>query len=289
MIPFGTVFSPKDHSVLFQELQNIGLLKTESPEKSTDKTSIAAGDSAGFSPDTARKLMIGRAQFEVNLNVIQSVHKANGSEVKDISFSFKGAFEFLSMASGRTPPGQETPPVNADGTENTDASQAAKTSETAETTEANNLLDQLMEFFSPENTANRILDVAMSFFPRSGIFAEQGDTEASRSEYRDFIGKAIEEGFAQAKAILGDLTKEVGSLVDQTKNLVTVGLEDFVKNGIPSRFQGDEGVFAKIAGYQETMMSFSFSYQSSQTTIYSSSGKQATEPSAPGGELNVKG
>ena len=84
-------------------------------------------------------------------------------------------------------------------------------------------------YFSPENTANRIYNFATSFYETFLAGTGKEDSEASRQEYKDIISSAIDEGFGQALDILGDLPDEVSSQVQTTHDLIFEKLDKFVK------------------------------------------------------------
>ncbi len=71
-------------------------------------------------------------------------------------------------------------------------------------------LVQLPEYWNAENTSQRIVDFAVSFF---GFF--NGKTE----EFTEIIKKAIDEGFKQARELLGNLADSVSNLIDSTYRL----------------------------------------------------------------------
>jgi hypothetical protein len=69
----------------------------------------------------------------------------------------------------------------------------------------------LPEYWNAENTSQRIVDFATSFI---GMF------QGSDNEFVSMIKDAIEQGFSQAKNILGNLPDPVGKLADKTHALV---------------------------------------------------------------------
>jgi len=75
---------------------------------------------------------------------------------------------------------------------------------------------QIPEEWNAENTSQRIVDFAVSFFD---AFEGSGD------EFLSTIKAAIEEGFKQAREMLGDLPDQVSGLVDDTYNLVMEKLD----------------------------------------------------------------
>ncbi len=121
-----------------------------------------APDRVDISPETAFSLQYARSQFEVNVSALRAINTAQGVETQAFHFSLRASFETLQVASGQEPVpwGETAPAASADP------------------------LKQMMDFFSPEKTAERILDFALSFFPQSRHLQEGGDTEAARSDCR---------------------------------------------------------------------------------------------------------
>ena len=70
---------------------------------------------------------------------------------------------------------------------------------------------EIPEYWNAENTSQRIIDFATSFF---SAFEGEG------SEFLSTIKSAIEDGFKQARDFLGDLPEEVSGLVDDTYSMV---------------------------------------------------------------------
>jgi hypothetical protein len=69
----------------------------------------------------------------------------------------------------------------------------------------------LPEYWNAENTSQRIVDFAVSF---AGMY------KGGNEEFVSMIKDAIEQGFSQARDILGNLPDPVGKLVDKTHALV---------------------------------------------------------------------
>ncbi len=231
-------------------------------------------DQFGLSKDARNKVEWARAQFELNYQVLKSVNSSQGFETSQETFSFQGSYEFLQQASG----GEFTQFARSD------ADEAA-----VEEAAAQDQLSALQEYFSPENTALRILDVATSFFGVSDTGLAEGNVESARRKFADFIGGAINEGFSQARAILGDLPEDVSSGIDKTHSLVFSGLEDFVKNGIDPEKARPGGVYEKIAAYRaESAARFSRINSSSSSVSYSSNGEKQTN-SADNSKISTEG
>lgn len=88
---------------------------------------------------------------------------------------------------------------------------------------------------SAEATAGRIADFALGFFGQYAKNNQLEDTEEGRQQYSDFIGKAINQGIAEARDILGALqalNPEVEDKITSIADLIQQRLADFVANGI---------------------------------------------------------
>jgi hypothetical protein len=70
---------------------------------------------------------------------------------------------------------------------------------------------KIPEYWNAENTSQRIIDFAVSFY---GTFKGAGE------EFLSTIKNAIDEGFKQAREMMGELPEEISSLADETSNLV---------------------------------------------------------------------
>lgn len=119
-------------------------------------------------------------------------------------------------------------------------------------------MEKLQEYFSPEKTAERILDFALSFFPRSEAFQEGGDTVDARQQFADMMGEAVQKGFDQAMTELGSISEETQEGIDKTHELVFSGLDDFVENGYNADKQESDLYNGLQAYYQEVEVSMSY-------------------------------
>jgi len=176
------------------------------------------------------------AQFELNLSVTQMLQTANGVQMSQFDFSFKLDFQYFSASSGGGNPFA------------TGGTSSSKPSD---------IWAKLQDYFSPEKTADRILDFATGFFGKSKEFREGGNTEEARGKFAELMKNAIGKGFAQAQSILGKLPETVQKTIDDTKSLVDKGIEDFIKNGRNN---------ANQAALQAWQFELSMSYSYSQTT-----------------------
>ena len=77
---------------------------------------------------------------------------------------------------------------------------------------------EVPEYWNAENTSQRIVDFSVAFF---GAFKGEGE------EFLDKIRSAIEDGFKQAREILGNLPDEVSGLINDTYDLVMKKLDSW--------------------------------------------------------------
>lgn len=182
------------------------------------------------------------AQFEVNYQAMMAVMGADGSmTMQSVNFSMSASFEYMGISAGM---GSNFNPFSqflnggVNGTKE------------GEQTNANDPFAALRDLFSPEKTAQRILDFSLGFFGNSSMFREGGDTEESRGSFADYIGKAIQKGFDEALGVLGKLPEQTSKEIDKTHELVFDGLDNFKKNGYDS---SKSGLYSSIQAYQSTV------------------------------------
>jgi|GEM_PF-1196125 len=87
-----------------------------------------------------------------------------------------------------------------------------------------------MEYWTPENTAQRIVDGTTAFLAGYQAAHPELEGEALMNGFMEVIGGGISQGFDQAKGVLGDLNVlegDIESNVDLTYKLVQEGLEKF--------------------------------------------------------------
>lgn len=90
-----------------------------------------------------------------------------------------------------------------------------------------------MEYWTPENTAKRIVEGATAFL--GGFQAANPDLqgEALMNKFMDVVGGGLTQGFEQAKGFLGDLKVFEGKVEENytaTYDLVQTGMEQFRKD-----------------------------------------------------------
>ncbi|MBD3755136.1 MAG: DUF5610 domain-containing protein [Gammaproteobacteria bacterium] len=87
-----------------------------------------------------------------------------------------------------------------------------------------------MEFWSPENTAKRIVDGSTAMLAAFQKANPNLQGEALITRFLDVIGNGISQGFDSARGILGDmnvLEDDIATNIDKTYELVQKGLEEF--------------------------------------------------------------
>ncbi|GEM_PF-2563643 len=204
-------------------------------------------DEAALTSGAATAVRVLRAQFEVNYQSLRAVAGEDGAQFESVQFSLRASYEFAQVSTGA--PAAQAPEGDA-------------------------LLDRVLELFSPENTAQRILDFALARYAPEGE-----DSESARAAFAEWIGEAIQKGFDEALGMLGDLPDEVQEQVDRTHELVFDGLDDFVATG-RSQADGDDAQSA-VAGLQAWAFSVQLEYSSLRATY----GPDGTLPeSAPNEE-----
>jgi len=255
----------EDHKLMVEKINRIaptspliavGENKTASERNNMFQTLLL--DKLGLSNDAQNKVLWAKAQFEANYQVLRSINSSQNLATSQEFFAFKASYEFLQNASG---------------------------GESLKISDENNegdTLTQLQDYFSPENTSQRILDVALSFFGASETFHKDGNNEASRKKFADFIGGAINTGFNQAREILGNLPGNITTGLEKTHSIVLAGLDDFVENGINPEKNRPGGVYEKIAAYRrEASSKFNSLNNSSSSSSYNSSGEENFPASSP--------
>jgi hypothetical protein len=131
----------------------------------------------------------------------------------------------------------------------------------------------LQDYFSPESTANRIVDFAAALY----------DGKGDRGEFGETMRKAIQKGFDQAMGILGKVPQSVQDGIDKTHSLTMKGLDDFIANG-RNPAKTEQGVYSGLEQY-----TFSFEMNYSQKTVsYNAHGAQQGNPAAMSPALDTK-
>ncbi|MFO0947600.1 MAG: DUF5610 domain-containing protein [Planctomycetota bacterium] len=85
------------------------------------------------------------------------------------------------------------------------------------------------DYFSPENTAKRITDFALSGFGKYGGTTAGDNSQEARQKYADYILPAIDKGFADARKLLGLLPDSISQQIDDTRSLIGDRFDQFVK------------------------------------------------------------
>jgi len=87
-----------------------------------------------------------------------------------------------------------------------------------------------MEYWTPENTAQRIVEGSTAFFSAFQTANPELEGEALVDRFIEVIGGGVSKGFEEAKGLLGDLDVLEGSIADnieKTYTLVQEGFQNF--------------------------------------------------------------
>ncbi len=261
-----------------EEAEESGVITTETEEEEADNATSLASIFDEFKEKLNQLLLEGvglgnlsesgassaymsyTASFEISYSSMIAVADENGMTMQETSFSLKGSFSFMGIGSINSSDSSSFNPFDF-------LSGITGASDSTDGTTASDPFSQLQEYFSPEKTADRILDFALGFFGNSEQYKEGGNTEESRQSFADVIGAAIQKGFDQALGILGDLPDETADEVDETHSLVFDGLDNFVTTGSKDGEEGDE-VEDPVFDFSAYSSIFEMNY-SSTTTYYS--------------------
>lgn len=105
-------------------------------------------------------------------------------------------------------------------------------SKPVEAAEGQDVKDVIAKAWSPEATAGRIFDFAVSFYGRYLDNHKSEDTEAVRQEFADMMTKAVDMGFKLAKDITGELPEGVAKIVNETYSIVMDHFKAFVSGDL---------------------------------------------------------
>lgn len=94
--------------------------------------------------------------------------------------------------------------------------------------------NEVLAFFSPENTAKRIVDFATGFFGAYSQNHSGRSNEENAAKFSALITDAVKTGFAGAQKVLGnpDEESEIGKNIEKTFQLVLQGIEEFQQSFI---------------------------------------------------------
>lgn len=84
--------------------------------------------------------------------------------------------------------------------------------------------------FSPEATASRIANFALSFFPAFAADNPDMTYDEQVNAFQRMVEGAVGQGFSEALAILGNMPDEVSNQIDETMSLVRDKLSSFFDN-----------------------------------------------------------
>lgn len=92
----------------------------------------------------------------------------------------------------------------------------------------------LLDFYSPKNTASRIVDFATGFFKAYQSNHEKSSKEEKVNGFSTLAADAVKQGFADAEKILGSFDKlgEVGKNIKQTYEIVLQEIDAFRRKNL---------------------------------------------------------
>jgi len=83
---------------------------------------------------------------------------------------------------------------------------------------------------SPEAVAQRITDFALGFFPMFAAEHPEMSEEEQITAFKEMVEGAIDQGFSEAMAILGNLPGDVMDQVNETRDLIQQKLDSFFEH-----------------------------------------------------------
>lgn len=139
------------------------------------------------------------------------------------------------------PPSDQSPSVRTLSERMAVAAESGKAGITSQAeSDDMNELTRLLSYFSPESTAQRLLDAAAILF-NAHETAQTQDSNETRRSFFESIARAIDEAFKQVLQRAGKLTTAVQKEVDKTRSLIISGLQTFSDNGIDTESIAPEG------------------------------------------------
>ncbi|PCJ16964.1 MAG: hypothetical protein COB02_14960 [Candidatus Cloacimonadota bacterium] len=118
--------------------------------------------------------------------------------------------------------------------------------------------------FSPENTANRIVDFIKQAFSFTKAFGQNPlENDSDIAKFRTAQEDAVKKGFGQARSLLGDVDEKTDGGINSTFDLVFKGLEDFFSglNNKDKQEPKEVETTSPANGNFYSSQSFSLSYQ----------------------------
>ncbi|WP_024850765.1 DUF5610 domain-containing protein [Hydrogenovibrio kuenenii] len=120
--------------------------------------------------------------------------------------------------------------ADAKATGETSTDKSKNNSDTAPISEKNLKKQGGIEYWSPENTANRIVSGSTAFLNGFQKIHPELQGQALMDKFNEVVGGGLKQGFDEAKGILSDLKVFDGQIKDNfnsTWDLVTKGMTDF--------------------------------------------------------------
>ena len=211
---------------------------------------------------------LARALVAIELRVSQSVRTigADGvmrEETREAALSIKALADLFDVEAP-PPPTLDAPPPETAGL--------------GPTPEA--VLEKLRAAFTPERTAGRIVDFALSGYASSETLAAYGDTEAGRQSYADLMQKAVDQGFSEARALFGELPEATQAELADTAQRVRDGLQRFVREGLDPAKSSPGGAYERARRAQFSTEVEAVAVESRRTAYNQKGGAVTQDPNA---------
>jgi len=219
-------------------------------------------------PAGAQSTPLARALVAIELRVSQSVRTVGADgvsreETREAALSIKALADLFDVEAP-PPPEAEAPAPDAAGL--------------GPTPEA--VLEKLRAAFTPERTAGRIVDFALSGYASSETLAAYGDTEAARQSYADLMQKAVDQGFSEARALFGELPEATQAELADTAQRVRDGLQRFVREGLDPAKSTPGGAYERARRAQFSTEVEAIAVERRRTAYNQKGGAVAQDPNA---------
>ncbi|PPC77127.1 hypothetical protein C4K68_11985 [Pokkaliibacter plantistimulans] len=201
---------------------------------SSNNASSSATDSTEDSSGSQSSTALGSG-FSVSDTMEENQNQINQKLMEAVS-TFQSSLKDSDGALGlvmKTVMDRVSESLNEDGSSSDSTDSSSQTGSTSGTQSTNPYSDSQKDYWSPENTAKRIVAFGTGFFGQYLDQHSDKDLETALSDFSDLISGGIDKGFDDAKKLLdgmGLLQGDVSDNIDATYELVQKGLKDFFDN-----------------------------------------------------------
>ena len=222
---------------------------------------------------------LARALVSLEMRVSQAIRTTSSTgvereETRTATLSVRALADLFDVEAQRPEP----PPSPPEGTPPTEGDAALDPAGLSPS--PGDLLEKLRAAFTPERTAGRIVDFALSGFAASETRAAFGDNEAGRQKFVDLMQKAVDQGFAEAKALFGELPEETQAELADTAVRVRDGFSRFVAQGLDPSKSTPGGVYERARRAQFSVEIEATAVESRRTAYNQKGGAVANDPAA---------